>query len=141
MTSKTDSDQSFRERVEEIREERQGGKKRSNASTDVDMGPAKAIGIFVGILFTLGLIIGALGAGEPGAALFILAIAGGIFVALTKEGRKAGREFMKELEQANQQQSNSSKSGSTRVCSNCGWQNPASNNFCHDCGSELEDGK
>jgi hypothetical protein len=27
---------------------------------------------------------------------------------------------------------------SARVCSECGWQNPAQNAYCHDCGSQLE---
>lgn len=25
----------------------------------------------------------------------------------------------------------------TKICSSCGWKNPKSNSYCHDCGSEL----
>ena len=37
-----------------------------------------------------------------------------------------------------QQQQASSSSEAKVVCSSCGWKNPKSNNYCHDCGEELE---
>lgn len=36
-----------------------------------------------------------------------------------------------------QQQQAASSSEAKVVCSNCGWRNPKSNNYCHDCGEEL----
>lgn len=33
----------------------------------------------------------------------------------------------------------SNQSQSDQVCQECGWQNPHSNNYCIDCGGELND--
>lgn len=40
--------------------------------------------------------------------------------------------------QQQQQISTNQRSGPTTVCQNCGWQNPANNNYCHDCGNEIK---
>jgi hypothetical protein len=40
-------------------------------------------------------------------------------------------------DQEDSQQSNQSQSD--QVCTECGWQNPHSNNYCIDCGGELND--
>lgn len=37
-----------------------------------------------------------------------------------------------------QQQQQSSSSKPKQICSNCGWRNPQTNNYCHDCGAELD---
>jgi hypothetical protein len=29
------------------------------------------------------------------------------------------------------------KSQSSQICPECGWQNPVNNNYCHDCGTDL----
>jgi muramoyltetrapeptide carboxypeptidase LdcA involved in peptidoglycan recycling len=52
--------------------------------------------------------------------------------------RKEVSENMETPQQQNQQQT---KMGSSQVeqivCQNCGWKNPKTNNYCHDCGNEL----
>lgn len=99
-----------------------------------------ASGIVLGIILTIA-VDGGLGMFT---VYFILSLAFAAFVG-TKQGRKvaveAVNDFNEEMqeydEQLNQQQQKSS-SQPKQICSECGWKNPKSNNYCHDCGTELD---
>lgn len=67
--------------------------------------------------------------------LAVLVVGGPIaaFLFLTEDGRKIRENVAEEMDSQEQ----SSNSDTRRICSNCGWQNPASNNYCHDCGEPL----
>ena len=56
---------------------------------------------------------------------------------LTKSRRNEVKEAW---DQANNQQQQPQKTSESdfRICSSCGWKNPPSNNFCHDCGTKLK---
>lgn len=129
MTDKNEGDMSYMERVEKIREEKQG--------KDKEM--AKKIVIFLGSFLSLGLLIGFIAIGELGAGIIVAGIAIVVSIALANVEDEAWEEFfLEELERAKQQQEDGpSESDPKRICSSCGWQNPSNNNFCHDCGSKL----
>jgi ribosomal protein L40E len=56
----------------------------------------------------------------------------------TKEGRNATKEIIQEVQQGdNKVQVENTSTERKQICSECGWKNPKSNNYCHDCGSEL----
>jgi len=82
---------------------------------------------------------------DAGIGLFILYILGFMVLVYfigTKEGRKDTMAIMNGTSEQRDEQQQQTVGGeadeSKRVCSNCGWQNPASNNYCHDCGEKLE---
>jgi membrane protease subunit (stomatin/prohibitin family) len=43
--------------------------------------------------------------------------------------------------QQQQQQQVGGDSGPTRICPECGWKNPESNNYCNDCGFSFDSGE
>jgi len=108
--------------------------------TDGDFDPDEASAL-KGVLLGTGLAVlfgGILGVimnpSDPVSGFFggmvLFAILGVILVvSLVKEG---------EIGDFQQQQQSPSKSKQKVVCSSCGWKNPKSNNYCHDCGEELE---
>lgn len=88
--------------------------------------PENGLGAFISLLF-LFLFLG-----------FLVGTEGG-----RKAAKKAIEDMQEEMENQNgqqQQQQVGGKSSSepTQVCSECGWKNPKNNNYCHDCGSELD---
>ncbi|MFY4815845.1 zinc-ribbon domain-containing protein [Halorubrum sp. Atlit-26R] len=97
----------------------------------------KGVLLGAGIAVIFGGILGALlNMSEPisgfvgGATLF--AILGAIVVVAIASDGEIGN-----LQQQQQQLGDNSQP--TVVCTNCGWKNPKSNNYCHDCGESLED--
>lgn len=95
----------------------------------------------VGGMFALGMIGWLLLVPNPLSGVISGVIVAGVSsLFLTREG-VAWRRSLEDHDgggQQSQQQQEVSSSGPKRVCSECGWQNPQGNNFCHDCGSELE---
>lgn len=97
-------------------------------------------GIIVVAAFVIGGIMGALSnPQDPLFAFFTVGIViAGIVWAI---GTKSGRNFLEQINEQQQQQQQSvvgkKEKGPQRTCPHCGWQNPAKNNFCHDCGSEF----
>lgn len=79
--------------------------------------------------------------GHPGWGAIFLSLPIIVPLVLTEGGReflKTVQEEMQEgMEEGNQAQQSSAQSKPKRICSECGWQNPQENTFCHDCGSKL----
>lgn len=100
------------------------------------------IGIGVGAVLIAGL-VGAITNPEPLAGFFgmIIVAVGAVWLFVSKHGvafRKEVTENMEARQQQNQQQTgNDSSQVEQIVCQNCGWKNPAINDYCHDCGNEL----
>lgn len=69
-------------------------------------------------------------------ALFFGGIA---WLLLTEAGRDVLNSITSMANQQQQQQAGTGggENGGKRICSNCGWRNPVSNNYCHDCGEPL----
>jgi membrane protease subunit (stomatin/prohibitin family) len=63
----------------------------------------------------------------------------------TKEGRDELRKIWKEAKKRNDQQQQQQQVGGdsepTRICPDCGWKNPESNNYCNDCGFPFDSGE
>jgi len=108
--------------------------------TDEDFDPdevsaLKGILLGVGLAVLFGGILGIfMNPSDPVSGFFggmaLFAILGVILVvALVKEG---------EIGDFQQHQQSSSESKPKVICSSCGWKNPTTNNYCHDCGEELE---
>lgn len=65
-----------------------------------------------------------------------------ISIVATKGGRKMVMDLVEEwnnMDMNNQttEKIKTNSSEPTKICSSCGWKNPKSNSYCHDCGSEL----
>ena len=138
MTSDSNSDPSFRERVEEIREERNKETKNKIADgneSEKEVSQRKVWAVLAGIgimeLIGFGLLIN----GNPGLSMIIVFAPFVVLLLLTEDGRELLRNLPELIEEYQQHQS--SQSRPKRICSSCGWQNPQENNFCHDCGSEF----
>lgn len=88
--------------------------------------------------FVIGLILTAFLylSGEFLLGFLTLVISFGWPLVLTEEGRKMYRKAKQDSYNQQQQQGNPTKS--KKICSDCGWKNPHSNNFCIDCGKKLE---
>lgn len=132
-----DAKQSFRDRVEEIKRERESGKRegvQEETPQNVQWG-------IVAAAFLVGGILGAASnPAEPVSGFFVIGfIAGGVAWAFATESGKAFRkEFKENMDEMQQQQQQSTSSSQSKViCSNCGWKNPETNNYCHDCGEQL----
>lgn len=97
------------------------------------------------VAFVLGMVLG-FGVNSPTPLLTALAFGflfvGPVLLMITKEGLVLRRGFPKAMsvdgEDQQQQQVGTGHSEETVVCRECGWQNPESNNYCHDCGSSLD---
>lgn len=97
--------------------------------------------ILLGALLTLGV--------DGGIGAFVMYFLSSLLIIClfgTKAGRIEMKKFMEDMQEemnnqnSQQQQQIGAQSSSqpTQVCSECGWKNPKSNNYCHDCGSELD---
>lgn len=66
---------------------------------------------------------------------FILGGSGFLF------GTPQGQELLEDpsdvLAQIQELDPDAEERGSKQICTNCGWQNPSENSYCHDCGEEL----
>ncbi|MFC6990201.1 zinc-ribbon domain-containing protein [Haloplanus sp. GCM10025708] len=72
------------------------------------------------------------------AAMFGVMVSGVGLFTITQWG-VATRRALRDAETGNQQQQQGKPSSkSKQICSNCGWKNPKANNYCHDCGAELD---
>jgi ribosomal protein L40E len=68
-----------------------------------------------------------------------------LFITISKVGIAGREEFSqlmkKSVNDHNQQEQKQDKANQKKIqqkiCQNCGWKNPKSNKFCHDCGNEL----
>lgn len=138
-------EKSFDQHVEEVREEGEGG---GQADFHEKTSPQIQWGIVAGFFLIGGILGPMINPAEPVSGFFVFGftIGGVAWVFATKSGRKSWEEFvnwvekMEQQQQKEQQQSISTSSSTEQniVCSNCGWKNPKSNNYCHDCGGELE---
>lgn len=142
-----DSDLSFRERVDEIRDEmneetqteREEGAADQRMSSQEEM-PQQTRWAIVAGAFLVGGILGAMANPTQAASAFIgmgFLFGGVAWLFVTESGKKFRKEFAENMNDMQQQQQASSSSKPKVVCSECGWQNPKTNNYCHDCGSEL----
>jgi hypothetical protein len=141
MLMSDDSELSFEEQVEEIREKGEGGEQgnfHEKTSAQLQWGIVAGISLLGGILGAFS------NPAEPVSGFFVISfIFGGVAWAFaTKSGTKFRKEFVDSMEEIEQQQQEQSVSTSSNVdqnvvCSECGWKNPNSNNYCHDCGEEL----
>lgn len=121
-------DKSFLQKLEEYNE----GDREQNPIEEVSQWK---IAIVTGGLILVNLIaLPLLLSGDATTAFVILV--GGVFAVgmMTETGRSMVSEALEEMENQNQEQASSDEN---RVCSNCGWQNPNENNYCHDCGEKL----
>lgn len=64
-----------------------------------------------------------------------------LWLTISKHGVAFRKEVSENMETPQQQNQQQTKTGSSQVeqivCQNCGWKNPKTNNYCHDCGNEL----
>lgn len=131
------------EAISEVREKYYDSKYEERREDVEEMDDPKRYVFILGggfIMGMLGLLLLQSGGG------FVMMGALGLFIAsafLTKPGidfmESMGEviEAMDDSEQQQQSVSASKSSESKRICSECGWQNPQSNNYCHDCGSKM----
>jgi len=132
-----DAKQSFREQVEEIKNARENGE---NKNFQGENSSNSQWGVVAGV-FLVGGILGAASNPDPIFGFFVIGfIFGGVAWAfVTESGKTFRKEFQKNMDNMQQQQQQSSSSSQPKVvCSNCGWRNPKSNNYCHDCGEKLD---
>ena len=156
--------QSFRDQVEEVRDENRSESntndnefeqrmeelEREAAKKDVEplytrlSDQAKA-GAGVG-LFIIGGILGAVSnPTQPIFAFFVIGIlaAGVAWLTITKSGVAFRKQIAENAGNNNQQQqqqvSRGKKNERTVICQECGWKNPKQNNYCHDCGNEIQE--
>lgn len=98
-------------------------------------------GVVAAIFFIFGILGAVSSPQEPVSAFFIVGgIAGGVaWMLATESGVQVAKAWGIDIsQQQNQQQATTSSSKSqNKICSNCGWKNAPSNNYCHDCGEEL----
>lgn len=134
-----DSSQSFREHVEEIREDKYGNKRSDDVSgSDSEIRLIDGIAIFVGLLFGVGIMIGIVTSGTSAGSLIVfgvvlIGIGIGIASLVTDwDDFQQNVETLKDMQNPNEV-----ASSSKTICSSCGWQNPSDMSFCHDCGKEL----
>lgn len=134
-----DSDQTFMERVEEIREERAEGK--DVEPEELSPEGKRSAWLVGGTFLIFGMIGAAANPTEPVTGFFVVGIffAGIAWLVGTASGRELMKEISDNMDQQQQQQSTGS-SEAKRICSECGWQNPKINNYCHDCGALLQTG-
>jgi hypothetical protein len=96
----------------------------------------------VTLAFLIGGIIGAVAnPANPVSGFFIISllVGGVVWAFATESGKKFREEVSENMDDMQQQQQQSdSNTEASQICSNCGWQNPANNNYCHDCGEELD---
>lgn len=103
-------------------------------------------GVVAGIFLTFGILGGVANSQTPVFGFLTIGfIAGGAaWMKLTK----SGVQFAKAMNLDNSSSSSSTSTQQktinrnknnepTKICSSCGWKNPKSNTYCHDCGSEL----
>lgn len=98
--------------------------------------------IVVGVFIIFGFLGAVSNPQDPVFSFFVIgSIAGGVaWMMATESGVKVAKAMGNDISQQGQQQQQvggSSSSGGTVICSECGWKNPKSNNYCHDCGAEL----
>jgi len=105
----------------------------------------KGVAIFaVSFILAIWLTIGSPENGLGDFVFLLISLLIGGFLIGTEGGRKAVKEFIDtiDLDPGNQQQQQQRVGGKTskptKLCSECGWKNPKGNNYCHDCGKELD---
>ncbi|WP_257627374.1 zinc-ribbon domain-containing protein [Haloplanus salinarum] len=101
---------------------------------------AKAVIILSSIGFGIILSFFLIFSGDPFLGLVVLTI-GLLPMLSTKMAREDLKHMMTDHDEgrnhSGSQQQQISNSTAKQICSDCGWQNPHSNNFCIDCGREL----
>ncbi|GGI95000.1 hypothetical protein GCM10008995_01510 [Halobellus salinus] len=98
--------------------------------------------IIIVVFFTIGGVGSLLLVPNSNFVVFVvigIVIASPFWILLTESG---AQWFMNKTNdsKSNQSQTINTTSTSDReiTCHNCGWENPVENNFCYDCGEELE---
>jgi len=126
-----ESDKSFGQKIEEF----QNGEREENPWGEVPKW--KVFGGIIGIVLSLVLSIIFSLNGNPGWGMIFLSLPIIGPLVLTESGREFLKTVQEEMNDKNQVQQKSTQSKPKRICSDCGWQNPQENSYCHDCGSEL----
>jgi membrane protease subunit (stomatin/prohibitin family) len=110
----------------------------SGSSTDHEAEFIRGNLIGVGIAALIGGVFGVLNnpseplSGFVGGVIVFGMVVGFIAAGLIRQQRKSSRSQQ-------QQQQVGGDSEPTRICPDCGWKNPESNNYCNDCGYELNE--
>jgi len=111
-----------------------------SANTD----PATSWGIVIGFFLLGGLGSTLLLDGSNFVSFIITGclVASPFWLIFTESGAEWGVENLMDSTPENVKQTSDSKtsteSRSNVVCQTCGWQNSRENNYCHDCGEELD---
>lgn len=126
-----ESDKSFTQKIEKF----QNGEREENPWEEVPKW--KAFGGIIGIILAVVLSIMFSLSGNPALGAIFLSLPIIVPLVLTESGREFLRTVQEEMNDKNQVQQKSTQSKPKRICSDCGWQNPQENSYCHDCGSEL----
>ena len=126
-TMTTEEDNSFTDKVEEVptanyEEDQSEGEENTEAA---ERFVAWTVAGFSGILALFFL--------QSNIFISIFLVSVGLLFLLLYYSDESLQEVLEEMEQ----QQSSSKSDQKKICQNCGWQNPKDNNYCHDCGGEL----
>ncbi|WP_148290967.1 zinc ribbon domain-containing protein [Halorhabdus tiamatea] len=124
----TEEDKSFTDSVEEVPtanyEEDQSQKDSDNSDGALVGGLGLLLVVVSWFFFAQGQVV---------IAVFFLVLAFVILIVFKPEDATPFKDISEGLEQAQ----SSSKPNQKKICQNCGWQNPKDNNYCHDCGEEL----
>jgi len=133
MNNKADEEKTFNEKIEEFN----AGERETNPFNEISTW--KLVG---GFLITSGFVgagIGAFIAGSFFWGTVLIMIPIGLWFVFTKTGRESLNSFAESMEELEQgQQGQNKKSKPKKICTECGWQNHVENNYCNDCGTELE---
>ncbi|QAU12509.1 hypothetical protein EKH57_07110 [Halorubrum sp. BOL3-1] len=129
--NRVESQKSFSQKIEEF----QNGEREENPWENVPKW--KVFGGIIGIVLSLFFSIIFLLDGHLGLSGIFMMLPVILPLILTETGRHFLKTLSEELEELDQTQHKSTQSKPKRICSDCGWQNPQENSFCHDCGSKL----
>lgn len=133
MNKNPEEEKTFNEKISEFN----AGERETNPWDEISRW--KLVGGFLITCIFVGASIGAFFAGSVFWGTTLLLVPLGLWFVFTESGREALESFaegMNELEQS--QQGQNKKSKPKQICTECGWQNHVKNNYCNDCGTELE---
>lgn len=133
------SQKSLTEQKEEIQENLTKNREESEALSFQEAVSQDGVGRVLITTFIIGGIIGVIANPAQPVTGFLgigFVFSGIAWLFGTESGARFREEVKDNMEEAQQEQQFSSSKPKV-VCSNCGWQNPKGNNYCHDCGTKL----
>ena len=139
-----DDAESFNDRLSEIRDEDDNESETeygilSEEYDSVNKDNKDSIDAWLVVSLT-GVVFGLIGAvASPENAIFAFFAVGAIAASIVwLYTTPRGEQFREEIAEQQQQDATSTDSTEAKqVCPNCGWQNPARNNYCYDCGKKI----